>query len=245
MRKINWRIGCSGFHYKEWKGIFYPETLPQKNWFQYYSQHFNTLELNTTFYRFPILKSLENWYNSSPAEFLFAVKVPRLITHYKKFNDCKRLIDDFYNLVTKGLKEKLGPVLFQLPPNFTYTSERLELIIKSVYKEYNNVIEFRHESWWKQKVFTQLRKENITFCGIDYPDLNNSAIVTNKLAYYRFHGRPKLYYSQHKICDLKIVADTLLGNKKVSEAFVYFNNTATKAAIRNARWLKRYIKSLD
>lgn len=242
MRKINWRIGCSGFHYKEWKGIFYPESLPQKDWFQFYSQHFNTLELNTTFYRFPILSSLENWYNISPADFLFSVKVPRLITHYKKFSDCHRLIDDFYNLVTKGLKEKLGPVLFQLPPNFSYTNERLELIIKSVYKEYKNVFEFRDASWWKQKIFSQLKKENITFCGIDYPGLNNSAIVTNNIAYYRFHGRPKLYYSSHKICDLKIVADSLHGHKKIREAFIYFNNTATRAAIRNARWLKKYIK---
>src|SRR6185436_3494437 len=129
MSKIKWQIGCSGFHYKEWKGIFYPEALPQKEWFGFYTQHFNSLELNTTFYRFPVLKSLENWYNISPPGFLFAVKVPRLITHYKKFRDCKRLIDDFYTLVTKGLKEKLGPVLFQLPPNFSYTNERLTLII--------------------------------------------------------------------------------------------------------------------
>ena len=245
MSRIKWEIGCSGFHYKEWKGIFYPETIPQKDWFKFYAQHFNTLELNTTFYRFPVLKSLENWYNISPANFSFAVKVPRLITHYKKFNDCKRLIDDFYNLITNGLKEKLGPVLFQLPPSFQYSNERLELLINSVYKEYKNVIEFRHASWWKQKVFTQLKKENIIFCGIDYPGLDNKAIVTNGVAYYRFHGRPKLYYSSHKICDLKTVADTLIENKKVTEAFIFFNNTATKAAIKNARWLKKYIDSLN
>jgi uncharacterized protein YecE (DUF72 family) len=243
MNKIKWRIGCSGFHYKEWKGIFYPETLPQKEWFRFYAQHFDTLELNTTFYRFPILKSLENWYNISPADFKFAVKVPRLITHYKKFSDCIRLIDDFYNLVTNGLKEKLGPVLFQLPPGFSSTNERLELIIKSVHKGYENAIEFRDKSWWKQKIFTQLKKKHIIFCGIDYPNLDTKAIVTNQTAYYRFHGQPKLYYSQYKICDLKTVADTLIANKKLTEAFIYFNNTATKAAIRNARWLKKYVKS--
>src|SRR6185503_8901022 len=198
MSKIKWKIGCSGFHYKEWKGIFYPETIPQKEWFRFYSQHFSTLELNTTFYRFPILKSLETWYNTSPADFKFAVKVPRLITHYKKFSDCDRLIDDFYTLVTKGLKEKLGPVLFQLPPNLKYTNERLELITKSIKSEYNNVIEFRDASWWQQKVFNHLKKENITFCGIDYTGLDNKAVVTNKIGYYRFHGRPRLYYSAHK-----------------------------------------------
>ena len=245
MTKVNWKIGCSGFHYKEWKGIFYPESLPQKEWFGFYTQHFNCLELNTTFYRFPVARSLQNWYNSSPPDFTFAVKVPRLITHYKKFTDCKRLIDDFYRLVSEGLKDKLGPVLFQLPPNFTFTNERLELITLSVHKGYKNVIEFRDAGWWREKVFTSLKKENITFCGIDYPGLDNKAIGTNKTAYYRFHGRPRLYYSAHKICDLKLVADTLLTNKKINEAFVFFNNTATRAAIRNARWLKKYIHSFD
>ncbi len=245
MNKLHWKIGCSGFHYKEWKGIFYPQSLPQKDWFKFYSRHFNTLELNVTFYRFPVLKSLENWYATSPADFKFAVKVPRLITHYKKFLDCSRLIDDFYKLVTKGLKEKLGPVLFQLPPNLSYSSDRLELILKSVYKEYQNVIEFRDASWWKARVVNELKRQDITFCGIDYPGLDSSAMVTSRLAYYRFHGRPRLYYSAYKISDLKTVADSLLANKRLTEAFIFFNNTATKAAIRNARWLKKYIRSLD
>lgn len=245
MGKIKWEIGCSGFHYKEWKGIFYPESLPQRDWFQFYAQHFTTLELNVTFYRFPVLSSLGNWYSISPADFKFAVKVPRLITHYKKFSGCERLIDDFYGLVTKGLKEKLGPVLFQLPPKFAYSPDRLERILKSVYKEYKNVIEFRDASWWKRKVVDELKRQKITFCGIDYPGLDNSGIVTNKLAYYRFHGRPRLYYSSHKINDLKLVADKLVASKKVSEAYIFFNNTATKAAIRNARWLKKYTGSLD
>src|SRR6188474_1827896 len=136
MRNINsqlWEIGCSGFHYKEWKGVFYPGSLPQREWFRFYAEQFNTLELNVTFYRFPVLKSLENWHTISPDNFRFAVKAPRLITHYKKFCDCTRLIDDFYNLITKGLKDKLGPVLFQLPPKYVYTDARLEQIVKSMY----------------------------------------------------------------------------------------------------------------
>jgi uncharacterized protein YecE (DUF72 family) len=116
MRNIKWEIGCSGFHYKEWKGIFYPEGLPQKEWFRFYAEKFNTPELKVIFYRFPVLKSLESWHKISPDNFSFAVKAPRLITHSKKFSACSQLIDDFYNLVTKGLKNKLGPVLLQLPP---------------------------------------------------------------------------------------------------------------------------------
>ena len=241
MTKINWQIGCSGFHYKERKGIFYPESLPQKEWFKFYTEKFNTLELNVTFYRFPVLKSLQAWYDTAPANFSFAVKVPRLITHYKKFSDCSRLIDDFYTLITKGLKEKLGPVLFQLPPKYIYTNERLDLIVKSMYKDFKNVIEFRDNSWWTDSVFSRLKKEKLIFCGIDYPGLPNDAIITNQVVYYRFHGRPRLYYSAYKKSDLKIVADSIFANKKVTEANTLFNNTATYAAIKNANTLKKYI----
>ena len=243
MGEINWKIGCSGFHYKEWKGIFYPASIPQKDWFKFYAEKFNTIELNVTFYRFPVLKSLENWYHISPPNFSFAVKVPRLITHYKKFSDCSRLIDDFYNLVSKGLKEKLGPVLFQLPPQFNYTKERLDKIAVSVYKEFKNVIEFRDSTWWKPTVFKKLKKENLIFCGIDYPGLPNEPVITNKTVYYRFHGKPRLYYSAYKGNELKNVADLISANRKTTEVFIFFNNTATAAAIKNAEWIKRYIRS--
>ena len=106
MRAIKWHIGCSGFHYREWKHKFYPEKLPQKRWFEFYSTQFNTLELNVTFYRFPQLAVLEGWYERSPSDFSFAVKAPRLITHYKQFNECESLLNDFYDTVQKGLKER-------------------------------------------------------------------------------------------------------------------------------------------
>ncbi|MEP6597205.1 MAG: DUF72 domain-containing protein [Ginsengibacter sp.] len=102
-------IGCSGFHNKDWKGNFYPEGLAQSKWFEYYCSRFNTLELNTTFYRFPRVEFLERWYNKCPAGFVFAVKVPRLISHYKQLKDSARMLNDFYTSVREGLKEKLGP----------------------------------------------------------------------------------------------------------------------------------------
>jgi uncharacterized protein YecE (DUF72 family) len=241
MRNSKWEIGCSGFHYKEWKGTFYPESLPQREWFRFYAEKFNTLELNVTFYRFPVLKSLENWHNISPNNFSFAVKAPRLITHYKKFSDCARLIDDFYNLITKGLKDKLGPVLFQLPPKYVYTDARLELIVKSMYKQFNNVIEFRDASWWSPATFNRLKKEKIIFCGIDYPGLPNEPVITNKIVYYRFHGKPRLYYSAYKKQELNNFADIVLKNKFPEKVYVFFNNTATASAIRNAVTFKKYI----
>ena len=91
-----YHIGCSGYHYRHWRGVFYPEKLPMRRWFEYYSQHFHTLELNVTFYRFPQLSFLENWYNQAPADFQFAVKAPQLITHYKQFHGVGQLLGDFY-----------------------------------------------------------------------------------------------------------------------------------------------------
>ncbi len=160
---VHWRIGCSGFHYKHWKEVFYPHGLAQNKWFTFYCEHFNTLELNVTFYRFPQLSFLEGWYNKSPADFSFAVKAPRGITHYKKFLNAEQLISDFYNTVSEGLKDKLGCILFQLPPRYNYTEERLQLIISSVNNSFNNIIEFRHESWWNAGVYNELAKNKITF----------------------------------------------------------------------------------
>ena len=91
-----WYIGCSGFAYKEWKDAFYPPKLAQNKWFDYYTRHFNTLELNTTFYRFPTIKSLQGWYDKAPSQFTFSAKVPRSITHYKRFNETNRMMQDFY-----------------------------------------------------------------------------------------------------------------------------------------------------
>jgi uncharacterized protein YecE (DUF72 family) len=143
-----WHIGCSGFSYKEWKTVFYPDKLPQSKWFSYYSSVFDSLELNVTFYRFPTIKMLQRWYSNSPATFHFAVKVPRLITHMKQLNQTEGLLSDFYTSCKNGLKDKLGAILFQFPPKFIYTAERLEKIIHAVDPACSNAVEFRHSSWW-------------------------------------------------------------------------------------------------
>ena len=160
---IQWHIGCSGFHYKDWKEIFYPKGVPQRLWFEYYCQHFHTLELNVTFYRFPQVSMLKSWYEKSPVYFSFSVKAPRLITHYKKMKDCEKLLDDFYNTVTEGLKEKAACILFQFPPSFDYTLERLEKIINNFKPQFSNVVEFRHISLWNEEVYKKLGKNKITF----------------------------------------------------------------------------------
>ncbi|MBG9376014.1 DUF72 domain-containing protein [Panacibacter sp. DH6] len=238
---MEWRIGCSGFSYKEWKGTFYPQDMPSIRWFDFYAEHFNTLELNVTFYHFPRVKTLQQWYKKSPAGFLFAVKAPRLITHYKKFNDCKSLLDDFYTVCSKGLQEKLGPVLFQLPAAVHYSEAFLETLVQSMQRSYINVIEFRHESWWRTDVYTALGKAGIIFCGINHPTLPTPIIINNDIAYYRLHGVPGLYFSEYDNSMVKGMADGLLHSKRTRQAFVLFNNTATMAGINNANMLKDYI----
>ena len=237
-----WLIGCSGFAYKEWKEVFYPQGMPQSRWFDFYTQHFNTLELNVTFYRFPTSKSLQAWYNKAPEGFVFSAKVPRWITHYRKFEETERMLGDFYGLLKEGLKEKMGCVLFQLPGNFAYSKEKLEKMIAQVDYSFTNVIEFRNKDWWKKTVMQTLKKQNISFCGVSYPKLTDDAVINTKTPYYRFHGVPKLFYSQYSKAFVKKIYTQLAAKKTATTIYVYFNNTATQAAINNARYLQSLIK---
>lgn len=235
---IKWYIGCSGFHYKEWKETFYPKGTPQRKWFDYYCTHFNTLELNVTFYRFPQVATLETWYHKSPGNFVFSVKAPRLITHYKKFNDTQRLLDDFYGTAREGLKEKLGPILFQFPANVKYDPALLERITGQLDPAFINVLEFREAGWWREEVYRLLTSHSILFCGISHPSLPDEAIVNTATAYYRFHGTPQLYYSEYPVHFLDRISREILSAKQVRTAYLYFNNTAALAAIHNAVYLR-------
>ena len=238
---MKWNIGCSGFSYKEWKEVFYPSKLPSREWFRYYSSRFSTLELNFTFYRFPRVPLLQNWYEKSPGNFSFAVKAPRLITHYKQLNDCERYLTDFYTVCREGLKEKLGPLLFQFPSRFIYTKENLQRIVANMNPSFINTVEFRHASWWDKKVYAVLKKHNIIFCGMSYPGLPDDVTRTTDTIYYRFHGLEKLYYSTYDEVVLRKTADAILQQKNVKEVYCYFNNTAESGAIENAFWLEEYI----
>ena len=239
MKKQEIHIGCSSFYNTYWKGIFYPDDMPRKEWFEYYCKHFDTYELNATFYKFPTLKTSQNWYDKSPEGFLFAVKAPKVITHLKKFVDCQKELNDFYEVVQEGFKEKLGCVLFQLPPSFHYTPERLSLIVASLNPDFKNVIEFRNETWWREEVYAVFSENDITFCSVNYPNLPTAIIKTNEIGYLRFHGNPKLFYSSYNEKELEQVAAFLFSNNKFKTTFVYFNNTASTAGILNALTLKK------
>lgn len=206
-----------------------------KNWFDFYCRHFNAVELNVTFYRFPRVPFLKTFYKRSPADFRFAVKAPRGITHYKKFVNATVLMNSFYDTVNKGLKEKLGCILFQLHPRTAYSDEKLEQIIDCLDPAFPNVIECRHQSWWTPKVYKELAKHNITFCGISHPALPNDVIVNNPLVYYRFHGTPELYKTPYSTEFMQQVAHTIKSKRKSKQVFMFFNNDIDVNAPQNAR----------
>ena len=237
-----WWIGCSGFHYKEWKEVFYPKKIPQTKWFQFYCEHFNTIELNTTFYRFPRTDALQSWYNKSPVNFKFSVKGPRLITHYKLFNDCERLLGDFYASVYEGLQEKLGCVLFQLPASVKYSDDMLAKIVANLDPSFDNVVELRDVSWWNKKVFDTLKKNKISFCGISHPKLPEDVVKNNSILYYRFHGAPVLYKSEYKEDFIKEITQEIKHSGRFKDAYIYFNNTWGTGALANARQMQDLIR---
>jgi uncharacterized protein YecE (DUF72 family) len=235
---MKYYIGCSGFSYREWKGVFYPEKLPQKKWFEFYCSEFDTLELNVTFYRFPTTALMKGWFDKSPEDFRFAVKAPRLVTHYKKFNETEGLLQDFYGTIAEGLKNKLGPVLFQLPRQLVYSKELLDRIICSLDQRFMNAMEFRDRGWWIPEVEEELAKNKIIFCGVSHPSLPDTFMHNRKEVYYRFHGVPKLYYSEYSQGVMKSFA-ARLQSPDVRHAYIYFNNTANGSAIHNAQQLKK------
>lgn len=231
-------IGCSSFNNRYWKGIFYPEDLPTTKWFEFYCQHFDTYEFNGSFYKFPTIKILENWYKRAPENFTFSVKAHKEITHIKKFINCRELISDFYSICKEGLKEKLGCILFQFPPSYDYSKERLNEIIMNLNTDFTNVVEFRHESWWNEEVWEAFLMNNITFCSVSYPKLPQTIFTEFPLLYIRLHGNEKLFYSGYTSAEL-----THLKNKiEEKNAFVYFNNTAGTEGILNAVALQKIIK---
>lgn len=237
---MKWHVGCSGFHYTDWKDIFYPADLPENKWFHFYHTKFHTLELNASFYKFPTTDSMLKWHKKSPKHFTFSVKAPRIITHFHKLQNCDKYLLDFYTACRDGLKEKLGPVLFQFPSNFVYSEENLQHIVKTLDKSFVNVVEFRHVSWWDKKVYEVLKKHSIIFCSVNFPGLPDDIVVMEHTVYYRLHGVPKLYHSEYEHGTLAKIADLILHASKVKTAYCFFNNTATAGAIFNAVWLENY-----
>lgn len=237
-------IGTSGFNYKHWGGgVFYPAELKQSEWLKYYSQSFDTVELNTTFYRLPQKSVFESWRKQTPDNFIFAVKGNRFITQQKKLKDPSEPIKKFFDSA-RGLGNKLGIVLWQLPPNFSANSERLRefcetLRRNSVAKNVQHAFEFRHESWFSEEIYGILRQFGYALCVADSPVWPLAEIVTADYVYIRFHGGHELYGSNYSNAELKNWAKKIekwLAEDK--DIYAYFNNDAYGYAVQNAKKIK-------
>jgi len=230
-------IGTSGWVYRHWRDVFYPSKLAQSKWLEFYTRHFPTVELNNSFYRLPTEKAFSNWRDTSPEGFVYAVKGSRFITHIKRLKDVQEPVETFLGRA-RHLGQKLGPLLYQLPPNMHRNDERLDAFLTLLPKGLRHVVEFRHESWLDEGVFDILRRHNVGFCVFDMPDLPCPLVATAGFAYIRFHGSTGLYWSCYSDEELEDWAQKISGlGKKLDTVYIYFNNDAEGFAIKNARTL--------
>jgi uncharacterized protein YecE (DUF72 family) len=181
---MNTWIGTSGFQYAEWKGSFYPEDLPTVKMLPFYAERLSTTEINYTFHRIPSAKTIDNWKERTPEKFRFALKAPQKITHFAKLRDCADTLRYFYDIVS-ALGEKLGPVLFQLPPNFRKDIFVLADFVNCLPEKMSAAFEFRHESWFADDVFAALKARNVPLCIADTEKLETPRIATANYGYLR------------------------------------------------------------
>jgi uncharacterized protein YecE (DUF72 family) len=234
-------IGTSGWHYEHWRGLFYPDKLVKPKWLEFYAQRFNTVELNNSFYHLPSEKAFINWQESSPEGFIFAVKVSRFITHIKRLKNVEEPLQNFLARAA-FLQDKLGPLLYQLPPGMKRSDETLKTFLTLLPRQYCHVFEFRHESWIDDGVFNMLKKYNAGLCVFDMPDFTCPVVATADFAYIRFHGSTGLYWSRYSDIELSDWAKKIrkLGNN-LKAVYIYFNNDAGAYAVDNAKTLGRLL----
>lgn len=235
-------IGTSGWNYPHWKERFYPENIRKKDWLTHYSGTFDTVEINYSFYRWPSRETLERWRSASPSGFKFTLKAPRMITHIKRLKDAEGKLKDLYSL-GKTLKDRMGCYLFQLPPDFRReekNTNRLERFLKALDGRKNNVIEFRHKSWWGKDTYDLLKENNTCFCTVSGLGMPDDIIATSRTSYFRFHGSG--YATRYTTKKLEMYARAMK-KAKVENVYAYFNNDKNAYAPQNAQELKRMIRN--
>jgi len=231
-------IGTSGYNYKHWKGPFYPEDLKQDAWLDFYAQQFQTLEINNTFYNLPEKKTFEHWRDTVPTDFTFAVKASRYITHMKKLNEPKEALNNFLDSVSL-LQDKLGPILFQLPPRWHLNLERLDAFLKLLSNEFQYVFEFRDHTWWDKAVYERLEKANAAFCVYELAGEISPKIVTADFVYVRLHGPGDAYEGKYETQTLSGWAGAFSAWKNQNkDVYCFFDNDQNGYAAENARMLQ-------
>jgi len=236
-------IGTSGWSYSHWRGIFYPENLSPANFLNYYLTKFNSVEVNSSFYRLPKEQTFKDWYQKTPADFVFSLKASRFISHQKKLKDCLQSWQLFLSRA-RLLKRKLGPILFQLPPNLKVDQSRLETFLKILPKEMRFSFEFRNETWFCQPIFDLLKRFNVALTIADSPSYPLVKKITADFAYLRLHGHDQLYssdYSGSSLGKWRRSIKKWVKGFNLKAVYLYFDNDADGFAPKNALTLKKLL----
>jgi len=235
------KIGTSGWVYPHWRGRFYPLELPTSKWLPFYARHFNTVEVNNSFYRLPKREVFEKWRNETPEGFVFSVKGSRFVTHMKKLKGVADAVERFFASV-EGLGEKLAVVLWQLPPNLKADPERLDSFLRNLPNLCAYAVEFRNASWWQEKsVWRVLERHQVAHCVPILPALPKELAdrVTAPFVYLRFHGWDGLYSGCFPDEEIEWWAEKIRMWLKLGlTVYAYFNNDANAYAVQNAMSLK-------
>lgn len=238
-------VGCSGWVYRHWRGTFYPEKLPQKLWFNHYAAEFDTVEINASFYRVPLLKTFEGWREKAPPGFRYAVKVNRFITHNKKLLDCEEPLAEFIGLA-RSLGEHLGPLLYQLPPSLHRDDRRLASFLERLPPDLQHVVEFRHPSWYSEEVLALLDRRGIGFVAHDLTALASPRWASGRTAYVRFHGTGGKYWGRYSAEQIAGWADWLGEQRSAGRScWAYFNNDIHGHALEDARALRHAVAAIQ
>jgi uncharacterized protein YecE (DUF72 family) len=242
------RIGCSGWNYAHWRnGVFYPPRLASRNWLHFYAQHFDTVEINMTFYRLPKQHVVERWVLESPPGFTFSVKVSRYVTHVKRLLDVPEHLPLLYERIDPLLRSpKLGPFLWQLPPTFALDLDRLATALEHLHDGHRHAFEFRHPSWFREEVYTLLREHRVALVIGDRPQVNGFQTheLTSDFTFVRFHSGTRGRNGNYSHSELDEWADRLERWAREVDVFAYFNNDWEGYAIENALYLQRRLAAI-
>lgn len=230
---MQFRIGCSGWSYKHWRGDFYPEDLRPARWLEYYCRQFDTVELNNTFYRLPSETAVRGWRDRTPPEFAFAVKVSRYVTHILRFREAEEAMERFRERMAP-LAERPGPFLYQAPPTLQRDDALLAHFLAQLPEGRVHAFEFRHSSWWVEPVFELLREHGAAFVVYNMGEMTTPVVATRADVYVRMHGPEAQFASAYGEERLREWVERLAGLAGAERAWVYFNNDVGGHAPRDA-----------
>jgi uncharacterized protein YecE (DUF72 family) len=241
MRSGAIHIGTSGWHYKHWVGPFYPEKLPPSRMLDFYTRHFDTVELNNTFYRLPTESGVASWRESTPKGFCFAAKGSRFITHMKKLKDPEPAVAKYFERV-EPLGSKLGPIVFQLPPWWEVDSERLEAFLEALPPGRKYAFELRNPTWHNAAIYRILRRHKAAFCIFEIAGFHSGFEITSNFTYVRLHGPGGAYQGSYPDETMRAWAERVRAWRQDLRAiYIYFDNDQAAFAVQNALTLKRLV----